>query len=123
MKAILVTGSRNWVQHSVITTMLSEAQPDLVIHGGHKRGADAIADAWCDMADPTACLRWPAQWDGHGLKAGPMRNGYMLRLLASLKADGWEVYVLAFPLPDSKGTFDCIRQAKALGLQVREFKG
>jgi YspA, cpYpsA-related SLOG family len=122
MKAILVTGSRQWADRNLLFTYLSEAKPDLVIHGKCNSGADRIADDWCDMEPVTACLRWPARWD-NGKKAGPERNQLMLDLLQDLRLGGWSVMVYAFPLEDSRGTFDTTRRAKLMNIPVRTVKG
>ena len=53
-----------------------------------------------------------ADWSLHGKAAGPLRNTAMLDYAVAI--------LLAFPRKDSKGTKDCINQAKQLGMEVYE---
>lgn len=87
MTRILVTGSRNWTNYAVITNAIMEAiQPGddlLIVHGGCPDGADHIADQIARSAHiPTEVH--PADWARHGRKAGPVRNGDMVRLGADI---------------------------------------
>jgi hypothetical protein len=122
--AILVTGSRDWTDIVALSRALYEIMPVrgsgafvLVIHGG-ARGADHIAaDSAVRLGFET--LEMPAQWDRDGKSAGHKRNAAMVRVLEALHDCGYECHVLAFPMPDSKGTWDCVRRAKAGGFQPR----
>lgn len=68
-----------------------------------------------------------ANWQGLGRRAGPERNGRMVAWAAEAdaafaprsphRATGLGV-LLAFPGPRSRGTWDCVRQARAAGLDV-----
>lgn len=58
-----------------------------------------------------------ADWSLYGNGAGPVRNRAMLDYALS---KGGDVVLLAFPRKDSKGTRDCIDQAKSLGVEVYE---
>lgn len=55
---------------------------------GMARGADTYGMKWaiCDAGLPVA--KFPADWDTHGLKAGPIRNGQMADY-----ADGLIVFI------------------------------
>jgi hypothetical protein len=72
------------------------------------------------FADHTGCTNvpFPADWKAHGRSAGPKRNERMITLAASHKRDGHTVVVLAFP--GGRGTADCVRRAKAHGLDIVE---
>lgn len=130
---VVVTGGRDyahwqWVFH--ILSMIHEVAPGGIyrlIHGACSTGADAHAAEWCKLTNGIAERRpgtgvleaaWPADWKGEGRAAGPRRNGRMLRFAAEHLSgeDAHEVIVLAFP--GGRGTADCVRQAKALGLTV-----
>jgi hypothetical protein len=55
----------------------------------------------------------PADWHGHGMAAGPIRNGLMLELKPDV--------VIAFP--GGKGTENMIRQARQRKLVVIQVIG
>jgi hypothetical protein len=109
MKVALVTGSRRW-----------DYDPDLVIEG-QATGADAYAIDWA-VAHGKGSLSWPDNhWGGPPDVTGPIRNGYMVQVAASLKAAGWDVQVFAFPDDNSRGTWSCVRKARAAGLNVHVY--
>ncbi len=121
-RCVVVTGSRKWVHHHAVWRALAAEDPLLVIHGGCATGADRDAELWCRrMNVDSHAMRAKWEWSegdrGRLLnpEEGPMRNRRML-LEYPL------AIVLAFPLPDGKGTQDCMRQARALGRIVKEFK-
>lgn len=89
---ILVTGSRDWAdQHAVWGRIIDAVQvwihlhPDLdretdwvtIVHGDCPTGADAHAQALCDVTHWNV-ERYPADWERLGRKAGPARNGEMV---------------------------------------------
>jgi hypothetical protein len=110
MSTVIVTGSRlcDWRDWPGIKAALDAAKPTLVVQGG-ARGADALAARWA-AANDVPCETFTAHW-ALGRTAGPLRNARMLD--AHLEA-----LVLAFPRGESRGTWDCIRQAQARGMQV-----
>lgn len=78
-------------------------------------------DRYVWEAIKTSCLTvrvFKADWQKHGRRAGPLRNAEMLRGCSML---------YAFPCDpsegESRGTYDAIRQAEAMGLTVRVFSG
>jgi hypothetical protein len=79
-----------------------------LVHGAAK-GADTIAASLADHMgwDVEA---FPAEWDRFGRRAGPVRNQLMVDHGADI--------CLVFPLPDSRGTWDCVRRAKAAGIPL-----
>ena len=108
-RAVVITGSRHWNDADDEGIRRAVTSADLVIHGA-ARGADSIAARIC-REEGRQVLPMPAQWDQHGRGAGPRRNEEMLRVLLALRACGWEVKVCAFPLPDSRGTWDMVNRA------------
>jgi hypothetical protein len=81
--------------------------PLTIIEGG-ARGADKLARQWAeDRGVPVAT--YPAEWDRHGVSAGPIRNRQMLE-------DGKPDMVLAFP--GGKGTANMVEQAHRAGVLV-----
>mgnify|MGYP001577032477 CR=1 FL=1 len=112
-KVVLVTGSRDWRDSALIARVLEMLAPDLLVEGG-ARGADRIASVWA-QGKGVKTVRVVAHWDEYGKKAGAIRNSAMLDLYP--KAD-----VVAFPLPSSIGTYDCIRKAVKRGHKVMVVK-
>lgn len=116
----------------------------VVVHGACPRGVDQITAEYCEAV---AYIRrsekrltietHPADWDncaadckpGHRVRkkpgdtlhpgkcddfcpdAGPRRNAYMVSLGADI--------CLAFPLPGSRGTRNCMRLARQAGIDVK----
>lgn len=115
---ILVTGSRHVdaAAEQLVPAALDEAYGplyelghDVVIVHGAARGVDTIAGFW---APPEVRIeRHPAEWERLGRGAGHARNADMVRRGASV--------CLAFPRPDSAGTWNCIRLAANAGIPVR----
>lgn len=105
---VIVTGSRDWADEQAIYNALDNACPSLVVEGG-ARGADAIARQWAKTTG-TPNKTFHANWRHHGRRAGPLRNRLMLQSYPT-------AIVLAFPL-GGPGTADCMRQARALKMQV-----
>ena len=88
-------------------------RPIVVVHGGCRTGADAIADGWARRAGVEVEV-WPADWAAYGRAAGPIRNGRMVAAGARM--------CLAFPLPGSRGTVNCMELAESAGIPVQRFK-
>ena len=115
---VIVTGGRDWDDAEQIEDLfdgLLRKYPSesswLMMHGCAV-GADAI------------CVRvafdlgweirpYPAKWDINGKAAGPNRNQEMVD-------DGADM-CFAFPTPQSKGTWDCIKRATRAGIPVEIF--
>ena len=114
---ILVTGSRAWQDRAAVEHALGVAlklfRPLVIVTGGCPTGADRMAEEWAHRAGVEVEV-WPADWAAHGKAAGPIRNGRMVAAGAR--------YVLAFLLPGSRGTEDCIRRAEAAGIPVQRFE-
>lgn len=118
---VLITGSRDWKDKEAIENAIIDLHnwgpidwdDVVVVHGDCPTGADAIAQEFCEQTG-IVTERHPADWS-IGKKAGPLRNQEMVDLGA---------YVcLAFLLPSSRGTVDCIKRAKAAGIPVIEYNG
>lgn len=112
---VLVCGGRNWDSYIAVHDALASILKDrdfkrfVVIEGGAK-GADAYARlATHELGLDLVTV--PAEWDKYGRRAGPIRNQKMLEMEPDL--------VLAFPMPDSVGTWDMVRRARKAGVEVR----
>lgn len=107
---VMVTGSRNWSDAGEIRVELMRLpQGTTVIHGG-ARGADNLA-GFIARDIGLSVITFPANWKEFGKRAGPIRNQDMIERHPDL--------VLAFPLRDSVGTWDCVRRAEKDRIQVR----
>lgn len=126
--AILVTGSRDWSDESAVVNTLIHRQyrdrdlgpvlsSNLTLIHGDAPGLDTLAAEYARGSGWTV-LAMPAQWDKHGKAAGAMRNGEMVRVLVGLRRCGYECRVIAFPLPSSRGTWDCVKQARKAGFEA-----
>ncbi|MGW2371759.1 SLOG family protein [Kitasatospora sp. NPDC001683] len=112
-----MTGSRAWSDRAAVEHALGVAfglfRPIVIVHGACPTGADAMAAAWAQRAG-VEVEAWPADWARCGRAAGPLRNAAMVAAGAR--------FCLAFVLPGSRGTLDCIRRAEAAGIPVRRFE-
>jgi SLOG family YspA-like protein len=110
---ILVTGSRDWTDVKTIAAVLFfevEAHPDSQLVVGDATGADALArDWWVRVRGAEPEVHY-ADWKRLGKAAGPARNQVMV--------DSSVDVCHAFPLPNSRGTFDCMRRAAYAGAPV-----
>lgn len=86
---------------------------DIEIINGAAKGVDAVSTDWA-IVNWCRFREYPADWDRYKKAAGPIRNSEMLK---KEKPD----LVIAFPLPDSIGTYDMIRKAKAAKIEVLEY--
>lgn len=139
---ILITGSRDWDNHTTITKTLTAlaatnaffGRPIVIVHGACPTGADAIADDWArwhtQQSPHITVERHPAQ--GHPTQdfgpwpaAGPRRNAHMVGLGADI--------ALAFishctsprcrrsdPHP-SHGATSCANLAEQAGIPTRRY--
>ena len=111
---VLVTGSRDWTDRRVIYDALDRfhgesERIEAIIEGG-ARGADRIARQW-GAGRGLPVLTIEANWSFYSGNAGHIRNGWLLKY-------GRPDLVLAFPLPQSKGTWDMVKQAMAAQVKV-----
>lgn len=106
---VLMCGDRKWTNQKKITDRLLQfPRTTLIIEGG-ARGADYIVGMLAKYYGyPHANME--ASWDYYGKGAGPIRNRWMLDLQPDL--------VIAFHsnLAESKGTKDCLEEAKRRGI-------
>lgn len=85
---------------------------DVTIIAGGAPGADSLAASWAAV-EWTRYQEFPARWDKHGKKAGPIRNQQMID-------EGAPDLVIAFP--GGVGTADMVKRAKKAGIEVIEIK-
>ena len=114
---VLICGGRDFdnrtaIRNALISLCASEDGVDVVIEGAAP-GADALAREAAEDFGITV-ETYPADWDKHGKAAGPIRNQQMLD-------EGKPDLVLAFPTPQSRGTWDMVRRARKAGIEARVF--
>lgn len=121
---LIVTGGRNfddvpflWRQLDLldaaerIAVVVDGASDEVT---GPYKGADYWAHQW-GKANGRNTVRVYADWKAYGKAAGPIRNG---RMLEAHKAP--DTKLAAFD--GNRGTEDCIRQAKRLGIEVIDLR-
>lgn len=115
---VLVTGSRNWADWSVVERVLLDicaataptVRPVLVV--GDAAGADAIArEVWRRMGWPVEVYR--AKWKQYGKRAGFLRNQAMV--------DSGADVCVAFIKDASRGATMTANLAEAAGIPVRRY--
>lgn len=114
---IVITGTRNGIDKDFLYRMLEEhcQSPCLVAHGG-ARGVDRQVAYWLEEATGAVfpvCFHAP--WYGLGKVAGSQRNIVMLKTVVP-------DLVLAFPGPESIGTWHCVNYARSMGLATKVFE-
>lgn len=112
---VLVCGSRDWIKYHVIRRRLAELPEDTEIIEGGAPGADLMAK---DAARSLGLdyVEHGANWIRHPKAAGPIRNRKMLDRNPDIEL------VIAFPLPQSKGTIDMIDEARKRGIEVEVYE-
>ena len=109
---ILICGDRNWFDENKICCELLQLndKEDIIITGG-AQGADSIANKIANNL-LFKTMVFPADWKKYGRAAGPIRNRQML----DLKPD--KVIAFHTDITKSKGTADCVNEAKRRGIKV-----
>ena len=118
---IIVTGSRHHTDVEMVERGIDEAitlacpvgPAEFVIVHGDAPGADRIAKEYAQRSRSMSDEPHIAYWERYGKSAGPLRNQEMVDLGASI--------MVAFPHPDSRGTWDAIRKAVDVGIPVLIF--
>ena len=112
---VLVTGSRKAKDGGLVSDMIRNLSgvhyPDIVVLLGAAKGVDWLAEEWA-VEEGIKVELFPANWKKFGKGAGGIRNQQMV--------DSGADICIAFPLEGSIGTYDCIRRAKAAGINVVE---
>lgn len=109
---VLVTGSRDWSDSARIREELVKLGEGVEMCHGGAGGADALAAREAFLLGIPITV-FPAKWKELGRKAGPLRNQQMLD---EFKPE----LVLAFPGPQSIGTYDMMKRAVRAGVVVRD---
>lgn len=118
MTKVLITGSRHWYPKHIMWPYLDklfEEDSAIFLIVGDADGVDKCAIDW---AKSRKCpyRKYKAYWEKLGKRAGPDRNKKMFTSNPDI------TLCLAFPLPSSTGTIDCIDRARSRGIEVRRFE-
>lgn len=110
---VIVAGSRNLDDYALVCKTLDPIfaplpKDDTVILSGTARGADTLGERYASEHGYTV-VRYPADWDTHGRRAGIIRNEQM-----ALDA----THLVAFWDSISKGTRHMIAAASGRGIDV-----
>lgn len=103
-KTILIAGSRDYYPIALIrhhVEVLKKQYENIRIISGGAKGVDACAEEVAENQKITF-EKYPADWEKHGKKAGPLRNQRMTQD-ADIALFYWRNH--------SKGTANCIRAA------------
>jgi hypothetical protein len=109
---LIVTGHRAYWPGLLMHRALSPFKDlDVELIEGGQNGVDATARVlWRSYGK--RLRTFPADWQQHGLAAGPIRNLKMIRYAL----DHGPLGCLAFPAPGSRGTWQCARAAEKAGI-------
>ena len=108
---LTISGYRYYIDTIFIYSVLDkyfETNTPEVVHIGDATGIDAIATKYCYERN-IPYVTHKANWKLYGNSAGPKRNTEMLEL---------STHLLAFPSPESKGTYNAISTARKMNLVV-----
>lgn len=106
---VLVCGSRHFQDRTRLNEILFSLPITEVIEGG-ARGADRLSSDWA-VQNGIPTKRFPANWELHSKRAGPIRNQQMLD-------EGKPEMVVAFLAKDSIGTKHMIDIAQKAGVKT-----
>jgi hypothetical protein len=124
MNLVLVTGSRDWPDYSVIHNRLQQEPKDtLFLQGGCPDGADRMVEIACQHLG-YHYLRCSALWAFGGKPAGPERNEVMVNIALIFGAAKREVKAISFRYggAKSRGTTGCIKLIKDAKIPLEEFE-
>jgi hypothetical protein len=110
---VLVCGGRDCDDADALSQFMDELAQRIIIDAmidGDACGADRMAGEWACRRGIES-IKFHAEWENLGRKAGPIRNQSMLD-------EGRPDVVVAFP--GGRGTADMVRRARAAGVEVTE---
>ena len=122
MIRIIVAGSRNFHNHQKMYPILDELLKDkthdeIELVSGCCRGADKLGELY-GYYNNWKVIKFQADWDKYGKAAGAIRNEQM----AKYASEAERGILIAFPIGESRGTYNMIKLAKQYGLEVMIYK-
>lgn len=121
MKVVVVTGSREWPVsreqevHDVIAHQAITHGARFIVGDAH--GVDEIVYRYC-VDHRCFVERFVAREYGVWPWCGNKRNHAMVMRAMELRRHGYTAVAHAFPLPGSRGTWDCVRKLEAANIPV-----
>ncbi len=113
MKTI-IAGGRGIISYELVRHAINASGFTITeVVSGCASGVDSLGEKWASRHD-VPIRKFPADWNTHGKEAGPIRNQQMADYAEAL---------IAIPGPESRGTWDMVRRAKARGLRVYVYEG
>jgi hypothetical protein len=109
---VLVCGSRDWDNVSLIEDELKKIKITKLISGG-ARGADKIAENYALKNSIQTEIYYP-DWNKYGKYAGPKRNEDMVKSIPDI--------ILAFQKDKSRGTQNTIDLGRKYGIHIKIFE-
>lgn len=112
---IIVCGTRTFNYYLLLKRTLDKLTAKLkriTIITGAAKGADALAERWA-RENWRVVIRFHADWQKHGKKAGPIRNQEMIEYMNGKGA------CIGFWDGKSAGTKDILERAKKNDLRVK----
>lgn len=109
----IIAGSRHLTDPELVErAVIASGFKISVVLSGRARGIDQLGEGWAKK-NGTPVELYPANWNEHGRAAGPLRNREMVSKAEALIAV-WDGV--------SRGTEDCIAEARRRGLKVFVFR-
>jgi len=113
MNRVVVAGSRTFnnfaLMREKMDNILSQLEGSITIISGTAKGADTLGEKYAKSRGYRV-VRFPADWERHGRRAGPLRNQEM--------ADN-ATHVVVFWDGESGGSKNMIDEARKRGLPLR----
>lgn len=115
-RRLLVCGSRHWKAEAVLHDVLDrQTVPVQALAHGCAPGADRMAGEWATSRG-IPVYRYPADWQGLGSAAGPVRNRRMLEEFQPARVVAFKDRFDRSLADGSGGTEDMVRVALAAGV-------
>lgn len=116
---VVVTGGRDFDDYAVLKARLDVlhiARRITVIRNGGMTGADALSSYWA-YERKVDCECFGPKWRTFDYAAGPFRNHHML---THDDQGNYRLAHLVAPFPGGRGTANCVKKAKSLGIEVAD---
>lgn len=118
MTRIIIAGGRDFLDYlrmyTEMNVIIQNIHDDMEIISGCTKGADTLGMRYA-AAMKIPCIKFPADWDKFGKRAGLIRNEEMAKYSISDNSKG---VLVAFWNGESRGTASMIKLAEKYGLEI-----